>query len=171
MVVGLIQKTENFEYEVDIIIPFLIEYKIWISKNPSTLVKISSCFKEYAKISRLHLKSNTSCWLAYSEFCQKLFDTNFIKKESKIAMEAFGLESDFLTCSSRPCSQMPVENVELKTDANPNILSYNASDRLGMLPYSYGMMLQFLADLIGVCPKLLERRVHRHEIDLNKSSP
>lgn len=146
----------------------MIEYKIWASKNPSTLVRISSCLKEYAKISRLDLKRNTSCWQAYSEFCQQLFDTNLIKKETKIAMEALGVESKFLNCS-QPCSQMPVEYVEFKTDANPNILSYETSDRLGMLPYSYGMMLQFLADLIGVCPKLLERRVHRREIVLKKS--
>ncbi len=163
MVTDLSQKLGRPDTEVQIILPFLIEYKIWISKNPSTVIKIPLCVKEYAKLSTMDLKSNTSCWLAYSEFCQKLFDINVLKKETKIAREALGQKPNFFTCSSTPCSSTLIEYIQVKTELDDKISSYDVSDRLGLLPYSYGIMLEFLADLIGISPQSLGKSVHRKE--------
>lgn len=163
MVTDISKRLKNCDTEKKIVIPFLIEFKIWQSKN--SFFKIPYSSKEYAKLSTMDLKSNTQLWNSYTEFCQKLFDIQILKKETKMAIESLGLNPNFLSCSMLPCVSNTIGLIE--SDALEEITSYNLKDRLGMLPYHYALMLSFMADLIGICPQILGKCVQREELSLD----
>ena len=96
-----------------VIIPFLIEFKVWSSQNPCCKMKIPFSRKEYAKLSTCDLKSNPLLWENYSDFAQKLFNTGPIKKETRFAIETLGLDRELVKNSSNPCEPMPEKYIEI----------------------------------------------------------
>ena len=178
-VVSLSQEFRSHETEQDILIPFLIEFKVWVLQNPSTSLKIPQFPKEFAKISTTDLRSCLHKWDDYIMFAKNVLNRTPINQNTKLAMGALDVTPDLIRAfkSGDILPDLPINFIDagesyifliIVPDFDSNIPNFIGDDPVGAFPFSYASMLKFMADLIGIRPRLLEKGVHREEVLLFK---